>query len=58
MMEALLRGRVDFVRLFLEQGLSLKRFLTFDRLEAMYNTVSAEGFQSRGISLIQFLPLI
>lgn len=40
MMEALLSSKVEFVRLFLEQGLSPRRFLTFQRLEYLYNTVS------------------
>jgi hypothetical protein len=40
MMEALLMGEVEFVRLFLEHGLSPKRFLTFGRLEQLYNAVS------------------
>ncbi|KAL3117473.1 hypothetical protein niasHT_003221 [Heterodera trifolii] len=42
MMEALLMSRVEFVKLFLEQGLSLKRFLTFDRLERLYNAEPAK----------------
>uniref|UniRef100_A0A1I8BFI2 LSDAT_euk domain-containing protein n=1 Tax=Meloidogyne hapla TaxID=6305 RepID=A0A1I8BFI2_MELHA len=37
MMEALLSSKVEFVRLFLEQGLSPRRFLTFQRLEYLYN---------------------
>jgi len=40
MMEALLSSKVEFVRLFLEQGLSPRRFLTFQRLEYLYNAVS------------------
>lgn len=39
MLEALLEEKVDFVRLFLEQGLSPKRFLTFQRFEQLYNAV-------------------
>uniref|UniRef100_A0A914LE80 TRPM SLOG domain-containing protein n=1 Tax=Meloidogyne incognita TaxID=6306 RepID=A0A914LE80_MELIC len=39
MMEALLSSKVEFVRLFLEQGLSPRRFLTFQRLEYLYNAV-------------------
>lgn len=40
MMEALLCDRVEFVKLLLEQGVSMIRFLTFRKLEKLYNTVS------------------
>ena len=39
MMEALIHDRVDFVRLLLENGVSMQQFLTIGRLEELYNTV-------------------
>ncbi|VDN07735.1 unnamed protein product [Thelazia callipaeda] len=38
MMEALINDRVDFVRLLLENGVSMSNFLTVGRLEELYNT--------------------
>uniref|UniRef100_A0A914HV67 Uncharacterized protein n=1 Tax=Globodera rostochiensis TaxID=31243 RepID=A0A914HV67_GLORO len=38
MMEALIHNRVDFVRLLLENGVSMHDFLTIGRLEELYNT--------------------
>ncbi|MFH4983625.1 hypothetical protein AB6A40_010334, partial [Gnathostoma spinigerum] len=37
MMDALALDRVEFVKLFLENGLSIKKFLTISRLEQLYN---------------------
>ncbi|VIO96455.1 Uncharacterized protein BM_BM4357 [Brugia malayi] len=37
MMEALVLDRVDFVKLLLENGVSMKKFLTISRLEQLYN---------------------
>ncbi|VDL72714.1 unnamed protein product [Nippostrongylus brasiliensis] len=45
MMEALINDRVDFVRLLLENGVNMQRFLTIGRLEELYNTVRF-GFHS------------
>ncbi|KAK6051867.1 hypothetical protein COOONC_10628 [Cooperia oncophora] len=39
MMEALCHDRTDFVQLLLENGVSMNRFLTYGRLEHLYNTV-------------------
>lgn len=39
MMDALINDRVDFVRLLLKNGVSMHKFLTFERLEELYNTV-------------------
>lgn len=39
MIDALIYDRVEFVRLLLENGISMERFLTLDRLEELYNTV-------------------
>ncbi|XP_025077050.1 transient receptor potential cation channel subfamily M member 3-like isoform X4 [Pomacea canaliculata] len=38
MMDALINDRVDFVKLLLENGVSMHTFLTIDRLEELYNT--------------------
>uniref|UniRef100_A0A915DAN2 Ion transport domain-containing protein n=1 Tax=Ditylenchus dipsaci TaxID=166011 RepID=A0A915DAN2_9BILA len=38
MLEALIHNRVDFVRLLLENGVSMHDFLTIGRLEELYNT--------------------
>ncbi|KAI6225690.1 hypothetical protein M3Y95_00723700 [Aphelenchoides besseyi] len=41
MMDALLLSRVEFVKLLLENGVSLKKFLTINRLEKLYNADSS-----------------
>ncbi|XP_068940707.1 transient receptor potential cation channel subfamily M member 6 [Petaurus breviceps papuanus] len=38
MMDALVMDRVDFVKLLIEYGVNLHRFLTISRLEELYNT--------------------
>ncbi|XP_074651257.1 transient receptor potential cation channel subfamily M member 3-like [Tubulanus polymorphus] len=38
MMDALVNDRVDFVKLLLENGVSMQKFLTIPRLEELYNT--------------------
>lgn len=40
MMQALEHDRVDFVKLLLENGVAMKKFLSIPRLEELYNTVS------------------
>ena len=40
MMQALQHDRTDFVKLLLENGVSMRKFLTIPRLEELYNTVS------------------
>ena len=40
MFEALDNDRVDFVRLLLDQGVDMAKFITVSRLEALYNSVS------------------
>lgn len=40
MMNALLLNRVDFFKLLIENGVSMKKFLTISRLEQLYNSVS------------------
>ena len=39
-MDALVSDRVDFVKLLLENGVSMNDFLNIERLELLYNTVS------------------
>lgn len=46
MLDALMMDRVDFVKLLIENGVNLHRFLTIPRLEELYNTVSMEHFMS------------
>lgn len=41
MLDALVMDRVEFVKLLIEHGVNLHRFLTISRLEELYNTVSA-----------------
>lgn len=41
MLDALVLDRVDFVKLLIENGVSMHRFLTLSRLEELYNTVGA-----------------
>ena len=40
MMDALVNDRVDFVKLLLENGVSMQKWLTISRLEELYNIVS------------------
>ncbi|XP_013915715.1 PREDICTED: transient receptor potential cation channel subfamily M member 1-like [Thamnophis sirtalis] len=40
MLDALVLDRVDFVKLLIENGVNMQRFLTIPRLEELYNTVS------------------
>ena len=40
MHEALEHDRVDFVKLFLENGVNMNKCLTISRLESLYNSVS------------------
>lgn len=44
MLDALVMDREDFVKLLIENGVNLHRFLTIPRLEDLYNTVSMEHF--------------
>lgn len=39
MMDALIQDRVDFVKLLMENGVSMHKFLTIPRLEELYNIV-------------------
>uniref|UniRef100_A0A672UQ51 non-specific serine/threonine protein kinase n=1 Tax=Strigops habroptila TaxID=2489341 RepID=A0A672UQ51_STRHB len=40
MLDALVMDRVDFVKLLIEHGVNMHRFLTISRLEELYNTVN------------------
>ncbi len=39
MMDALVNDRIDFVKLLLENGVCIRKFLTIPRLEELYNVV-------------------
>ncbi len=39
MFDALIQNKVDFVKLYLEYGVNLQKFLTFEKLENLYNNV-------------------
>jgi len=39
MMDALVSDRVEFVKLLLENGVNMQKWLTIDRLEELYNIV-------------------
>ena len=41
MLDALVMDRVDFVKLLIENGVSMHRFLTISRLEELYNMVTS-----------------
>ncbi len=45
MLDALILDRVDFVKLLLENGVSMRKFLTINRLENLYNTVRVKLVQ-------------
>lgn len=40
MLDALVMDRVGFVKLLIDNGMTMSRFLTVTRLEELYNTVS------------------
>lgn len=44
MLDALVMDRVSFVKLLIENGVSMHKFLTIPRLEELYNTVSLIKF--------------
>ena len=39
LMDALVNDRVEFVKLILENGVNLQKWLTIERLEELYNLV-------------------
>lgn len=40
LLDALVMDRVSFVKLLIDNGMTMSRFLTVSRLEQLYNTVS------------------
>lgn len=46
MLDALVMDRVDFVKLLIENGVSMHRFLTINRLEELYNIVISCIYQT------------
>ena len=42
MMDALANNRVDFVKLLIENGVNMNKWLTIERLEELYNVVSSK----------------
>lgn len=40
LLDALVMDRVGFVKLLIDNGMTMSRFLTVNRLEELYNTVS------------------
>lgn len=57
MLDALVLDRVDFVKLLIENGVSMQRFLTIPRLEELYNTVSEPSPQNRLLCPTLLLPM-
>ncbi|XP_051998213.1 transient receptor potential cation channel subfamily M member 5-like isoform X2 [Xyrauchen texanus] len=43
MMEALINDKPDFVRLFVDNGVNMNRFLTYGRLQELYSSVSEKS---------------
>lgn len=39
LLDALVMDRVSFVKLLIDNGMTMSRFLTVERLEELYNTV-------------------
>lgn len=54
MLDALVMDRVDFVKLLIENGVSMHRFLTISRLEELYNTVSHDMYYCFVVFLASF----
>lgn len=51
MMDALVNNRVEFVKLLLENGVSMSRFLTTTRLEELYKAVTSNKFNTEGFEM-------
>lgn len=47
--------RVDFVKLLIENGVSMHRFLTINRLEELYNTVITAVLKRQTWAHLSFL---
>lgn len=50
MLDALVMDRVEFVKLLIENGVSMHRFLTISRLEELYNTVLSHTQPTRHLT--------
>ena len=53
--EALESDRVDFVRLLLDNGVDMNKFLTIARLEQLYNSVSSRHLQQDNSSKLKMM---
>lgn len=54
MLDALVLDRVDFVKLLIENGVSMHRFLTLSRLEELYNTVITNDISITSTVVLSF----
>lgn len=54
MLDALVMDRVSFVKLLIDNGMTMTRFLSVDRLEELYNTVIMRSLLSA--SLLSLTP--
>lgn len=57
MLDALVLDRVDFVKLLIENGVSMHRFLTLSRLEELYNTVITNDISITSTVVLSFYKL-
>lgn len=57
MLDALVLDRVDFVKLLIENGVSMHRFLTLSRLEELYNTVITNHISITSTVVLSFYKL-
>lgn len=57
MLDALVMDRVSFVKLLIDNGMTMTRFLTVDRLEELYSTVTIT-VQYLSLTLWNFFRLI
>jgi len=56
MMDALVNDRVDFVKLLIENGVNMHRWLTIERLEDLYNLVHTRFFIDFLLTLVPCRP--
>ncbi|MPC35779.1 Transient receptor potential cation channel trpm [Portunus trituberculatus] len=54
MMDALVNDRIEFVKLLLEQGVIMNKFLTIQRLEELYNSVWAVLTKRQGMAMLMW----
>lgn len=53
LLDALVMDRVSFVKLFIDNGMTMSRFLTVERLEELYNTVILNVFSQTSLKQVQ-----